>query len=136
MTWKHSGIAQERQRSAEFAAAARQSIVSLMSLDFHTAQQDLTRILDNSTAEFRTGFQAKFGEFAKTVEQSKVVTKGTVDATAVESMTDDSAVVLVAATTQVTDAAAPQQDPRSWRIIVTMVDDGGQIKIGQVDFLP
>ena len=54
-------------------------------------------------------------DFTKVVEQSKVVSQGTVQAAAVEldTMTDNSAVVLVACTSEVTNAAGAKQDPRS-----------------------
>ena len=57
-------------------------------------------------------------------------------ATAVESMTDDSAVVLVAATSNVTNAAGAKQDPRPWRLSVSVARDGDQIKISKVEFIP
>jgi Mce-associated membrane protein len=136
MAWKHRAVAQERHRSAEFAAAARQGVVSLTSMDFHTAQQDVQRVLDNSTGPFKDDFQTRAGDFTKTVEQSKVVTKGTVNAAAVESMTDNSAVVLVAATSEVTNSAGAKQEPRAWRLSVSVSDDAGQIKMSKVEFVP
>jgi Mce-associated membrane protein len=70
------------------------------------------------------------------VEQSKVVTEGTVNATAVESMTGDSAVVLVQATSKVTNSAGANQEPRSWRFSITVTRDGGQLKMSKVEFIP
>nr|WP_205843267.1 hypothetical protein [Mycobacterium intracellulare] len=70
------------------------------------------------------------------MKDSEVVTKGTVDATAVESMHDDSAVVLVAATSQITNPAGAQKEPRAWRLSVTMTREGGQLKMSKIEFVP
>ena len=101
----HRTQAAEQQRRAEFAAAARQGVVTLMSLDFNKAKEDVQRIIDNSTGQFREDFKNQADDFIKVAQDSKVVTEVTVNATGVESMTEDSAVVLVSATSRVTNAA-------------------------------
>jgi Mce-associated membrane protein len=107
MVIDHRQQVAEQHRRAEFAAAARQSVVTLMSLDFN-----------------------------KVAQESKVITEVTVNATAVESMTNDSAVVLVSATSRVTNAAGAKQEPRSWRLSVNLQREGGQIKMAKVEFVP
>ncbi len=105
-------------------------------MDFKHAKQDVQRVLDNSTGKFKNDFQSRADDFTNTVEQSKMVTTGTVSATAVESMTQDSAMVLVTATSQVTDIAGATQQPRPWRVSVTVTRDAGQIKMSKVEFFP
>jgi Mce-associated membrane protein len=136
MLWRHHAAAQERQRSAEFAAAARQGVVTLLSMDFNHAKADVQRVVDNSTGAFKDEFASRAGDFTDVVQQSKVVTTGTVNATAVESMAGDSAEVLVSAASQVTNAAGAKQDPRSFRLIVGVARDGGQLKMSKVEFVP
>ena len=126
MIWRHHGAEAERQRSAEFTAAARQGVVALTSMDFQSADVDVQRVLDNSAGEFRDDFQAKAADFTETVKRSKVVTKGIVNAAAVESMTPNAAVVLVAATSEVTNSAGARQAPRLWRLSVAMSKYDGQ----------
>ena len=65
-----------------------------------------------------------------------MITDVTVNATAVESMSPDSAVVLVAATSRVTNAAGAKQEPRAWRLSVNLERDGGQVKMSKVEFVP
>ncbi|WP_263992064.1 hypothetical protein, partial [Mycolicibacterium madagascariense] len=136
MIVQHHRVVAEQQRSAEFAAAARQGVVTLMSLNFHSAQDDVKRILDNTTGEFKKDFAGQADEFTKVAQASQVVTEATVTATAVQSMSKDTATVLVAVTTQVSNAASKQQEPRSWRLRVDMARDGGQIKLAKVEFVP
>ncbi|HVQ50963.1 MAG TPA: hypothetical protein VMS92_13050 [Mycobacterium sp.] len=136
MVQNHRHQVAEQQRSAEFAAAARQSAVTLMSLDFNKAKEDVQRIIDNSTGQFRDDFKNQADDFIKVAQDSKVITEVTVNATGVESMTNDTAVVLVSATSRVTNAAGAKQEPRSWRLSVNLQRDGGQIKMAKVEFVP
>jgi Mce-associated membrane protein len=138
MIKEHRDDVRQRQRAAEFAAAARQGVVTLTSLDFNNAKQGVQRILENSTGSFKDDFLKMADDFTKVVEQSKVVSQGSVQAAAVDldTMTNDSAVVLVASTSEVTNAAGAKQDPRSYRLIVTVARDGGQLKISKVEFVP
>jgi Mce-associated membrane protein len=132
----HRHQAAEQQRRAEFAAAARQSVVTLMSLDFNKAKDDVQRIIDNSTGTFRDDFKTQAEDFIKVAQDSKVITEVTVNATAIESMTDDSAVALVSASSRVTNSAGAKQEPRSWRLSVNLQREGGQIKMAKVEFVP
>ena len=115
MIWHHHQVVAEQQRSAEFVAAARQGVVTLMSLDFNHAEDDVKRIIDNTTGDFRKDFESQAPEFTDVAKQSKVVTEATVNAAAVQSMTKDTATVLIAVTTRVSNVASKQQEPRSWR---------------------
>jgi Mce-associated membrane protein len=138
MVLQHRDASRQRQRAAEFAAAARQGVVTLTSLDFNNAKQGVQRIVDDSTGVFRDDFLKMADDFTKVVEQSKVVEQGTVQATAVDldTMTNDSAVVLVVSTSEVTNAAGAKQDPRNFRLIVTITRDGDQLKMSKVEFVP
>jgi Mce-associated membrane protein len=126
----------DEQRRAEYSAAARQSVVTLMSLDFNKAKEDVQRIIDNATGQFKDDFKSQAEDFIKVAQDSKVVTEVTVNATAIESMTNDSAVALVSATSHVTNAAGAKQEPRSWRLSVNLKREGGQIKMEKVEFVP
>jgi len=136
MVINHRHQAAEQQRRAEFTAAARQSVVTLMSLDFNKAKDDVQRIIDNSTGTFRDDFKTQAEDFIKVAQDSKVITEVTVNATALESMTDDSAVALVSASSRVTNSAGAKQEPRSWRLSVNLQREGGQIKMAKVEFVP
>ncbi|MHA7652765.1 hypothetical protein ACX9NE_19995 [Mycobacterium sp. ML4] len=138
MAMLHKQAVRERQQVAEYAAAARQGVVTLTSLDFEHAKEGVKNILDVSTGTFKDDFLKMAEDFTNVVEQSKVVSQGSVQATAVEldSMTDNSAVVLVSSTSEVTNAAGAKQDPRKYRLIVTVTRDGGQLKMSKVEFVP
>lgn len=136
MVLDHREHTQKQQQYAEFAAAARQSVVTLMSLDFNSAQEDVQRIIDNSTGRFKEDFEAQAEAFAQVARDSKVVTEVNVNVAAVKSMTEADASVLVSATSRVTNSAGANQEPRSWRLLVDLVREGDQIKMAKVEFVP
>lgn len=137
MVWQHQKDSRQRHSAAEFTAAARQDVINLMSIDFNTAQDSVQRVLDASTGRFRANFEDTAEEFVKALKDEKIITKATVNDAAVESMTDTSAVVLVSATSRREGAKAPaeQQQPRLWRVVVTLEREDGQIKMSAVDFV-
>jgi Mce-associated membrane protein len=136
MVLSHRHQAAEQQLRAEYAAAGRQSVVTLMSLDFNNAKDDVQRIIDNSTGQFKDDFKNQAEDFIKVAQDSKVITEVSVNVAAVESMTNDSAVVLVSAASRVTNSAGAKQEPRSWRLSVDLKREGDQIKMSKVEFVP
>lgn len=136
MMWQRHETVERNQRAANFIAGARQGVVNLTSMDFNKAKEDVQRVIDSSTGQFRDDFQARAKDFTTVVEQSKVVTQGTVNAAAVQSVSGDAALVLVAATSHITNAAGAKDEPRNWRLKVTVKNDGGQYKMSNVEFIP
>ena len=135
MVWQHHTTVHKQQLAAEFTAAARQRVTALMSIDANHAKDDYQRIIDDSTGDFKSQMSAMSALMAKQTEESKVSSKATVEAVAVESMSDNSAVVLVAARSDVTNADNTHRPPVVWRISVGLTRDGGQLKMSKVDFL-
>ncbi|MBU9762852.1 hypothetical protein FR943_03145 [Mycobacterium sp. TNTM28] len=136
MVWDHQQVDREQQRRAEFAAAASQAAVTLMSIDSATAKDNVRQIIDNSTGGFKEDIESSAEDLVKAAQDSKASTKATAQAAAVQSMDADTAVVLVSSATTVSNTAGADQQPRNWRLSLTMVDDGSQIKMSKVEFVP
>jgi Mce-associated membrane protein len=136
MMWQRHETTERNQRTANFIAGARQGVVNLLSLDFNRAKEDVQRVIDSSTGQFRDDFQQRAKDFTTVVEQSKVVTEGTVNAAGVQSIDGNSALVIVAATSRITNAAGAKDEPRRWRLKVSVTDDGGQYKMSKLEFVP
>ncbi|HNM94685.1 MAG TPA: hypothetical protein PKM47_12110 [Mycobacterium sp.] len=136
MLWEHRKADVERHRSAEYAAAARQGVVNLMSMDYAHAQESVQRVIDDSMGRMKTNFEDTSKDLIKALQDSKMVTKVTVNDAAVESMDEETATVLIAATSHREGPNAPKEDqqPRVWRVVVTVQRDGGQIKMSDVEF--
>ena len=139
MVWQHQKAADLRRSAAEFTAAARQDVINLMSMDYTRAQESVQRVLDNSTGKFRANFDETADEFVKALQDEKIVTTATINDAAVEldSMTDESAVVMVSATSRREGRQAPkeQQQPQVWRVLLTLERDGDGIKMSDVEFV-
>ena len=136
MMWHDHGVQQQRRREGEFAAAARQSVVTMMQLDPATVRQSMQRVVENSTGKLKRGLEAGGAdEIAKGVERSKVTTKLTVQMVAVRAVHGDSAEVLVAATSEGTGPDNKKLPVAAWRITMTLERDGGQVKTSEFDFV-
>lgn len=136
MMWNRHEVTERNQRAANFIAGARQGVVNMLSMDFNRAKEDVQRVIDSSTGQFRDDFAQRAKDFTTVVEQSKVVTEGTVHAAAVQSINGDFALVLVAASSRITNAAGAKDEPRNWRLKVTVKNDGEQYKMSNVEFIP
>jgi Mce-associated membrane protein len=136
MLVKHNEAAATRAQDRKLIEAASEGIVALLSIDHDRAEADVQRILDLSIGAFRDDFASRAGDFIATAQKGKSVTKGAVTAAALESTGNDNAVVLVAATSQVTNASGARDDPRPWRMSVTVSRDEDQWKMSNVEFVP
>ena len=136
MLWQHREVAAQRSQDLQFVEAARAGVTALLSIDHTRAEADVQRVLDLSTGAFREDFQRSADDFIKTAVDSKAVTTGTVNAAALDTLEGDSGVVMVAATSEVTNTNGADQDPRPFRISVTVTRDGGTPKMSDVEFVP
>jgi Mce-associated membrane protein len=136
MALQHRDTTKHQQREAAFVGGAKQGVLNMISLDFNKAKEDVQRVIDGSTGQFKDDFQQRANDFIAVVTQSKAITEGTVNAAAVESMNGDSAVVLVSATSQVTNSPPGKDEPpKKWRLRVTVTEVGGQYKMSKVEYV-
>jgi Mce-associated membrane protein len=135
MVWQHHSIVHKRQLAQEYAAAARQVVTTMMSIDPNHAKEDVQRMIDASTGDLKSQLSVMSALMVKQAEDSKVGGKVTVEAVAVESVSDNSGVVLVAAKSDAIGPDNAKRPPALWRLSVNMERDGGQLKMSKVDFL-
>jgi Mce-associated membrane protein len=136
MIWQHRQVEALRAHRAEFVTSASEGVLALLSIDYNHAKADVQKVIDHSTGSFKDDFTKGGDDFVKTAEQSKAVTVGKISAAALESENGDTGVVLLAASSQVTNVNGARQDPRAWRMSVTMTRDGGKLKMSNVEFVP
>jgi len=135
MIWQHHTVTHNRQLADEFAKAAQKDVTMLMSLDAQHAREDIQRVIDACTGDLKKQLEATSSLMVEKAQESKASSKASVEAVAVESFSENSAVVLVAAKTDVTNADNTNRPPVVWRISVGITRDGGQLKMSKVDFL-
>ena len=132
----HENVETQHWKAAEFTAAARQGVVTLMSLDHTKAQQDVDAIIAVTTGDFKKDFESQAADMVKVAQENKVVTQVSINSVAVQKQTDDTATVLLAAMSTVSNAASQKQEPRAWRLSVDVARDGDQLKLAKVEFVP
>ena len=136
MFWQHHKVEAEHARDAAFVAAARHDVEMMLSIDYSKAKEDVQRIIDNSTGKFREDFSKNAKDFIEEAEKAKAVSQVSVSAAALQSSSANSATVLVSVASKVSNANGAKQDPRAWRMRVTVDRDGNQLKLSNVEFIP
>lgn len=135
MLWQHHIGVHNRQLAAEFSAAARQGITAFMSIDPAHAKEDVQRAIDASTGDQKNQLAVLSTLIVNKAEETKVGSTVSVEAVAVQSLSDNSGVVLVAAKTTPTGPDNAKPPPALFRLSVNMDRDGGQLKMSKIEFL-
>jgi len=136
MLWQHGKVTEQRAGDRRLVDAARDGIVALLSIEHTSARADVQRVLDLSTGQFHDDFARSADDFVKTAQDSQAVTKGSITVAALEKVDGDRAVVLIAAVSEVSNVSGARQDPRPFRISVTVTRDGEECKMSDVEFVP
>jgi Mce-associated membrane protein len=135
MLWQHRAAVHKRQLTAEFAEAAKQGITAFMSIDPDHAKDSVQRMIDASTGDQKNQLSVLSLLIVKKAEETKVGSSVTIVGVAVQSVSDNSGVVLVAAKTAPTGPDNVKPPPALFRLSVNMDRDGGQLKMSKVEFL-
>jgi Mce-associated membrane protein len=124
------------QRHAQFVEVARQGAINLTTIDHREVDGDVKRILDSATGTFYDDFSNRAQPFIEVVKKAQSKSVGTVLAAGVESETNDDAQVLVAVSVKTTIADGTEQQPRSWRMRISVQKLGSDVKVSNVSFVP
>jgi len=116
----------------------RQGAVNLTTIDFEHADADVQRILDSATDQFYDDFAKRSQPFIDVVKQAQSKSVGTVTEAGLDmdSLKGDQGDVLVAVTVQTSNRGATDQQPRSWRMRLTVKKSGDDAKVSKVEFVP
>ncbi len=121
-----------------FVQVGRQGALNLTTIDWQQADKDVQRILDSATGTFYDDFQKRAQPFVEVVKQAQSKSVGTIAEAGlgVRSISDDGAQVLVAVTVKTSNAGAPEQAPRAWRMRISVQKVGDEAKVSDVEFVP
>ncbi|ORB28121.1 Mce protein [Mycolicibacterium parafortuitum] len=125
----------EQQRNL-FLQVGRQGALNLTTISWESAEADVQRILDSATGTFYDDFQQRAEPFVEVVKQAQSKSEGTIAEAGLESANADEGQVLVAVTVRTTNAGAPEQAPRAWRMRLTVQEIDGEAKVSKVEFVP
>jgi Mce-associated membrane protein len=127
---------QAQQQRQLFIQVARQGAMNLTTIDYTRVDADVQRILDSATGQFRDDFQKRSQPFIDVVRQAQSKSEGTVVEAGLESEQGDQAQVLVAVTVKTSNAGAAEQQPRAWRMRISVQRVGNKAKVSNVEFVP
>ena len=119
-----------------FLEVGRQGALNLTTIDWQEADADVQRILDAATGTFYDDFQKRAQPFVEVVKQAQSKSVGTIAEAGLESESNDGAQVLVAVTVKTSNAGAPDQQPRAWRMRIFVLKVGDDAKVSNVVFVP
>lgn len=125
----------EKERQL-FLQVGRQGALNLTTIDWQNAEADVQRVLDSATGTFYDDFQNRSAPFVQVVKQAQSKSVGTIAEAGLESATDNEAQVLVAVTVTTSNVGAPEQEPRAWRMRLTVQKVGDDAKVSNVEFVP
>lgn len=118
-----------------FVQIARQGALNLTTIDWQHADGDVQRILDSATGTFYDDFSKRSQPFVDVVKKVKSKSVGTITQAGLESESRDAAQVLVAISVKTALADAPEQNPRAWRMRITVRKVGSDVKVSDVKFV-
>ncbi|OBJ94660.1 mammalian cell entry protein [Mycolicibacterium fortuitum] len=137
--WQGFRLSQAHNDTAEremFVQTARQGALNLTTIDWEHADRDVQRVLDSATGAFREDFAQRSQPFIDVVKKARSRSEGSITESALESQSPDGAQVLVVARVAITNAGAAEQEPRRWRMRMSVQKVGDEMKISQVAFVP
>lgn len=138
--WLGQQFVSDRHAEAQrqlLVGVGRQAALNLTTIDFTTVDADIKRILDSSVGTFHDDFEKRSEPFVQAVTEAQSKSVGTVTEAGLESRDGDDAQVLVAVAVKTTAAGVEDQQPRAWRMRITVTQPAGQDpKVSNVQFVP
>jgi len=130
----HESRRAEQQRQV-YLEVGRQAAQNLTTIDWEQAEADVQRVLDVATGTFYDDFQQRAQPFMEVVKEARSKSVGTLGESGIETVSGGQAKVLVAVTVQSSNAGAPEQPPRAWRMRLTVQQVDDTAKVSNVEFV-
>ena len=138
--WLGFRVHQDNQVQAQrnlYLQVARQTAINLTTINYTEVDADIKRVLDSATGAFHDEFQNRSQPFVEVVKKVQSKSEGTISEAGLLSYTKDQAQVLVAVAVKTSMAGAPpDQEPRRWRMRLTVDKTGDSAKVSNVEFVP
>lgn len=126
----------EDQLRATLIQVAKQGAVNLTTIDYLHAESDVQRIIDSATGEFAEDFRARSTPFIEVVKKAKSQSVGTVTEAGLESISGQQGRVLVSVTVKTISDGRAEEQPRYWRMRMTVSQQTDGAKVADVEFVP
>jgi Mce-associated membrane protein len=127
---------QAQQQRETFVQVGRQGALNLTTIDWQHADTDVQRILDSATGTFYDDFSRRQQPFIDVVKKAQATSVGKITEAGLESESGDEAQVLVAVSVNTSNLGAAEQEPRAWRMRISVQKVGNEMKISNISFVP
>src|ERR1700743_1808936 len=138
--WLGFRVHQDNQVQAQrnlYVQIARQTAINLTTINYAEVDADIKRVLDSATGAFHDEFQNRSQPFVEVVKKVQSKSEGSISEAGLLSYAKDQAQVLVAVAVKTSMAGAPpDQEPRRWRMRLTVDKTGDSAKVSNVEFVP
>lgn len=108
----------------EVAAAARTEALAFLTVDHRTMDVVVQRVLDGATGDFRKQYESQSKRLVREATRTQATSAGEVVALGVSDLDDDSATVLVAANSTVSNTSTKEPQVRYYRLELDLVREG------------
>ena len=134
------GFTAYRQHQAQeqrqlFVEVGRQGALNLTTIDWQHADSDVQRIVDSATGTFRNEFSERRQPFIEVVKKAQSKSVGTITEAGLESESSDEAQLMVAVSVKTASLGAAEQPSRAWRMRISVMKVGNEVKISNVRFV-
>jgi Mce-associated membrane protein len=119
-----------------FLQVGRQCALNLTTIDWQHAENDVQRVLDSATGQFYDQFSKRKQPFIEVIKKAQSKSVGTITEAGLESDSGDNAQVLVAVSIKTSNLGAEDQQPREWRMRISVEKSGDEVKVSNVAFVP
>ena len=131
----HEAQQQQDQRQL-LLQVGRQGAVNLTTIDYEHADADVKRILDSATGQFYEEFSTRSAPFIEVLTKTQSKSVGTVTEAGIESVEGQEGQILVAVSVGTSNRGTPDNQPRYWRMRLTVTKQGADTKVSKVEFVP
>jgi len=119
----------------EVTQVASEKVLDLTNLRARDAAKARESLMDGVTDGFRAEFAEQVEDFTSTIRRQKVTSTGRIVSVAVDTLDDDSASVLVAASGSVANRRANKPEARHYRLRVDLLEVGGHWLVNGLEFV-
>lgn len=119
-----------------FLQIGRQGALNLTNIDWQHADADIQRVMDSATGDFYEDFAKRSKPFIDVVKKRNRNRSEMVTQAGLETVSTDQAQVLVAVRVDTSNLGAAEQEPRFWRIRISVEKVGDTAKVSKVAFVP
>ena len=132
--WHSHRLDERDDLRAAYIDTAKDGILRLTTVRSSSADADVKHLLAITSGDFRTQFASRTQSYSKVVKDAEVTSKGTIISVGVERFDDDTATLLVAAHSEITNKGTTAPETRDYRFRV-VVTNGDPQTISKVDFV-